>query len=82
MQAKTVYVLLLSYAQKSTRHRPGTLQLHREAGCEGPRFWRYVDELEDAGLVGLEDRGLTWEPRIVFRRVPPYIRDGSREPSR
>lgn len=75
--AKSIYTLLLSYAQESTKHRPGTLQLSFEAGCKGHEFWAYVDELARSGLVRLEDRGLGREPMIVFRRIPGYLWSGA-----
>ena len=78
MPAKSIYMLLLGYAQESTRREPATLQLYSEASCTEREFWRYVRELEGAGLLGCEDRGLGRSPRIVFKRVPGWLWAGRR----
>ena len=78
MQAKSIYALLLGHAQESTRREPASLQLCNEASCTEQEFWGYVRELEGAGLVGCEDRGLGRFPRIVFKRVPGWLWAGRR----
>src|SRR5438093_149830 len=56
--AKLTYVMLLSYAWQTDRCFPGQARLARDMGSGERSVIRYLKELKEAGLLGVERRGL------------------------
>ena len=55
--AKLLYAVLLSYAWQQGSCFPGTERLQHDLGCGKNQVTRYLQELEDAGLVSRRRRG-------------------------
>jgi hypothetical protein len=57
MQAKYLYGLLLSYAWNDPDAYPGLERLRRDTGAKVETLRKYLYELSDAGVLGIERRG-------------------------
>lgn len=69
--AKLTYLMLLSYAWQDAACFPGQETLARDL-CAGVRsVRRYIQELEDAGLVTIKQRGLGLTNLYILHRLSP-----------
>lgn len=66
MQAKYIYTLLRSYAWQDPDAYPGLERLRSDAGAKEETLRKYISELERAGFIQVERRGLNRTNRYSF----------------
>jgi hypothetical protein len=71
--AKVAYGVLLSYAWQDDRCFPGQERMAHDMACGERSVRTYLQQLEDAALVSVKQRGLGKTNLYIIHRIRPAI---------